>query len=92
MVSNTTFWFINGLWSAGIDLPEPRSKHATVWVSSTEILICGGVDAADVKSNRCWMYNNGDDFASPSFNEVAAMAQPKASVAMGLAIKDNGER
>ena len=87
--SSTTHWFINGSWSQGIDLPEARRNHAAIWVSITEILICGGFDAANIKSSRCWMYY---DLAAPFFNELAPMAHAKTDATLGQATKSNGER
>ena len=86
---STTYWFINGSWSQGIDLPEARQGHATIWLSNTEILICGGSDATNTKSARCWIYY---DLPGPYFKEMAPMAQPKRVATLGMAIKGNGER
>ena len=85
-----TYWFDNGTWFSGIDLPVAVHSHGSVAISETEIFICGGYTGLPPGSPvlACRMH----DSTAQTYTTKASLPAETIHTAYSLVYKSNGEK
>ena len=84
--TNQTYHFHNGFWSQGVDLPEPRKRMASVSVSDSEVMACGGKNTSNDYVSTCWIY----DHVQGMYSSITSMKTAKNSNSLGMTYNSDG--